>query len=353
MRCRVVRFASSRAVEVLDAITRSTVLYRCAALCGQQDALPAVPQQAGSSYVDYFLRYCAQAIRAVAPCCSHVVLCQSLDLVHPAQAGFREALARVLPLDAPLAWVIDARDWRVFAVSLPFAQPIFRGSVLCGNVLPRPDGSFVFDARELPSWCGAASARTRPRWWLFQQLNVCLTNATGSWFDPMRPHPFAIHNSLLSDTFSGNVALTEEWLAVPETRNGYAHHVTVSMDGMLPLFDRAFQRWTDAHRFTELRTFQLARTQYPYVYALLPDRVNHANALRKKLQRSDAPLRPLLASVLTLSAERAVAAWFRPDPGGSGYPLKYRRVWCARYDHVSASHSYWVPVCPVYCPNNE
>lgn len=220
----------------------------------------------------------------------------------------------------PRVWILNQKTEEVFCLHFDFKGPIFQGTVMEGMLLL--DGQF--HVRRVNFWCGgdhrnATSAKT----FLRQQLNV--------WF-----HSPEWHTPRLTDAFRFVIDIQDD----PVPRG-------LSTKEQLPAFsDEELTAWQDHHRLCELRIFRLYKTQYPFVYSMMPDDDHQANQLKTKLKQSTdsdnrIQLKPLLATILTAQAELVLHDAFCT----AGKKIQYLRWQCGRYAPVDNSHAgVWVPI---------
>ena len=239
-----------------------------------------------------------------------------------------------------------------------------------------------FIVKDAKMWCGDSCFKGQ---WLAQQLNVWFNTPQTEkcWFRPSNEDAFSVTVGVWDElTTPDTTHDAERWLALPapspqNTMWRYPHGNVLcgtpkgilGVGHFLPQFNEDMERWTTAHSPQEVRMFRLYKTQYPYVYSLMPDDDQQVRALKSKLKRStesnpslaekgkeDVKERiktstdggtvkkftPLIATIPTLEAERYVKAVFQENP-----KYRYRLWWCARYNNNSNSQSIWVPVSPI------
>jgi hypothetical protein len=237
-----------------------------------------------------------------------------------------------------------------------------------------------FIVKDAKIWCGDGSLRCV---WLAQQLNVWFNTPVTEecWFRPSSHDPFKFTVGVWDEITTPDTSKdAEKWLALsaPSAQNTmwrYPHGDTMcgtpkgilGVGHFLPEYDHDMKRWTSIHHLTEVRVFRLYKTQYPFVYSLMPDNDQQVRALKSKLKistesnpglaekgKEDMQARlktsteggqvkkftPLIATVPTLELERYVKAVFDQTPR-----YRYRVWWCARYDDLEAK-ALWIPVSP-------
>ena len=226
-----------------------------------------------------------------------------------------------------------------------------------------------FIIKDAKMWCGEKCFKGV---WIAQQLNVWFNTPTSEqcWFRPSDEDAFSFTVGILDEmTTPDTTHDAERWLALPapSAKNNmwrYPNHSIVcgTPQGMLgvghflPQFDENLQRWTDTHQFQDVRMFRLYKTQYPYVYSLMPNDDCKVRELKLKLKRSTESnpslggrlktrpeqsgstprFNPLIATIPTLELERYVKAVFQQTP-----KHRYRRWWC-----VNINNNTWVPISP-------
>jgi len=311
--------------------------------------------------------------------------------------------------------MLDRETFRVFCVPFAFSDPIYKppGSLLAGVLLrqakyslpdnsppaaPRAPSTTSMLARlrqlmvadmpvEAPSvtctefiihnvkmWCGDGDGDTHSGIvWLAQQLNVWFNTPDDTWYrrdqrdvcsfrvalldnvtavadDTYRPVPApSMQNTLM------RYPKSEPTIRIPQTGS------TLGIGHFLPLLDDKGNDWLSSHRLCDVRLFRIYRTQYPFVYTLMPDNDEMVKDLKSKLktstesnphigdkgvnlQQSAAPpstvpkYAPLVVTLPTLECDRYVRAVFCETP-----KFQYRLFYCARYDDEKGLAS-WIPV---------
>lgn len=241
-----------------------------------------------------------------------------------------------------------------------------------------------FIIKDAKMWCGSADGCFRGVW-LAQQLNVWFNTPVTEdcWFRPTAQDPFTVTVGVWDEITTPHVANdAERWLALPAPtaqntmwRYPYGDVMCGTPRGMLgighflPHLDEDVNRWTQTHQLNEVRLFRLYKTQYPYVYSLMPDDDRKVRELKSKLKRStesnpslaekgkedvqsrlkistdgpsggSAKFTPLIATIPTLELERYVKAVFQQTP-----KYRYRTWWCAKYQDTHQKVM-WIPVTP-------
>lgn len=79
--------------------------------------------------------------------------------------------------------------------------------------------------------------------------------------------------------------------------------------------------------------FRIYRTQYPFIYTLMPDDDERVTSLKAELKNSTGALQPLVITIPTMDCELAVRSAFKRNPKYS-----YLRWRCACYNGV------WIPI---------
>ena len=237
-----------------------------------------------------------------------------------------------------------------------------------------------FIVKDAKMWCGDSCFKCV---WLAQQLNVWFNTPTSEqfWFRPSEKDPFSFTVGIWNELTSPNTTHdVERWLALPapSTQNTmwrYPHGniMCVTPKGMLgighflPQFNENMERWTNMFNDREVRLFRLYKTQYPFVYSLMPNDDKQVRMLKSKLKHSTdsnpglaergkedvkgrlksstergpvAKFTPLIATIPTLELERYVKAVFQGRP-----KHRYTVWWCARYEDAQ-SKAIWIPITP-------
>ena len=239
-----------------------------------------------------------------------------------------------------------------------------------------------FIIKDAKMWCGSSCFKGV---WLGQQLNVWFkTPVTDKcWFRPTKTKdPFLFNIGVLDEITTPKVIYdAERWeaLSAPSPQNTlwrYPHgdRICQTPNGMIgighfqPLFDENCQKWSATHHLCDVRLFRLYKTQYPFVYSLMPDDDNKVRALKSKLKRStesnpslaekgkedmkeriktsteDAGktkhFTGLIATLPTLECERYVKAVFAQTP-----KFRYRLFHCAKFIDNNGKFI-WIPVAP-------
>lgn len=255
------------------------------------------------------------------------------------------------------------------------------------------------------SWCGDRLSKRTSSVWIAQQLNVWFkstqyyhtkhadADAAGDCCVTFRvqlsehAHSFtSIHDDY--QTLMPLDAPSAENTMVRYPRGGPefccslpapigVHPKTIGIGHFLPVQDVNATPWITTHTLIDVRLFRVYRTQYPFIYTLMPDDDRRVQQLKAVLKRSEecnpgvvapsrassraasrAPSRknqslsakstksssekytPLVATLPTLECERFVRSVFRKKP-----KLQYHLFYCVRYDDADAK-TIWIPVYP-------
>jgi hypothetical protein len=238
----------------------------------------------------------------------------------------------------------------------------------------------VFVVRCAPMWCGQRVSLERGgESWIAQQVNVWFNTPLSEdcWFHPSTEKDVAIIRvalwsecDTLRDTLSSELTRYEPPSPGPDTtitRYPRSNVLTAIPGGLkcigeqIPLlglsFSSAPQNWLTTRRITEVRLFRIYRTQYPFIFTLLPDDDTQVRAITTQLKRSAdsnpslgekgrekllkreaiETVKPLTLSLPTLECQRYVRAVFRENP-----KHQYRRFYCACFD--GEGQQQWVPI---------
>lgn len=238
-----------------------------------------------------------------------------------------------------------------------------------------------FIVKDAKMWCGDPCFRGV---WLAQQLNVWFNTPPTEqcWYRPTPQDPFTVTVGVWDEITTPDVTHdAERWVALqaPSAQNTmwrYPHGGVMcgtpkgilGIGHFLPQFsleEEQMKRWTENHSLREVRLFRLYKTQYPYVYSLMPDDDRKVRELKSKLKRStesnpslaekgkedvkerlktstgsSSKFTPLIATIPTLELERYVKAVFQKTP-----KYRYRLWWCASYADAQQKVM-WIPLAP-------
>lgn len=240
---------------------------------------------------------------------------------------------------------------------------------------------------DVASWCGDMlnCAKTE---WLAQQLNVWFHSDSDSdndsWFRPNSVSDVCTFRVALldseftsQDTLHDLSKLMPLSLSVASTLNATQRYPKsacgvcfvpdrghVCIGHFLPLFDANGENWSKTHKLVDVRMFRVYKTQYPFIYTLMPDDEKRVQELKSKLKTSNEanpsvcnqkiaakvatqedkttpPVKytPLVLTLPTAQCDRFVRAVFRETP-----KFQYRLFYCARYD--TDTQTVWIPICP-------
>lgn len=222
------------------------------------------------------------------------------------------------------SWVVDLRNDRIWLIKFEFAPIIYQhtGSVMEGMIDPDKN---IFIIKGVKSWCGAAPTSLR---FINQQLNV--------WF---------------------NTPTTEACWYRPSEKDVFKFVVE------LPAWDHAEVQTTPTlqkHQHQQIpdsqEVFRLYKTQYPFIYSMLPDDNNKANEIKAQLKTSlngnTTNTNTMIIVVPTIETELQIAKAFGSTSGNTfgnpkGNPKKYVRWTCAKY--LIDGNVYWVPLTASNC----
>jgi hypothetical protein len=234
-----------------------------------------------------------------------------------------------------------------------------------------------FIVKDAKMWCGDPCFRGI---WLAQQLNVWFNTPITEqcWFRPNSRDAFLFNIGILDDMITPNTRHdVDRWVALPapSQQNQVWRYPRgdivcgtpggiVGIGHFLPVFDES---WNDNHCIAEVRLFRLYKTQYPFVYSLMPNddkqvrtfknQLKHSTELnpslaekgkekinqrKKKPNLNDERFTPLIATLPTLECERYVKGIFHQNP-----KHRYRLFYCARYDNKETLIQKWVPITPL------
>ena len=210
---------------------------------------------------------------------------------------------------------------------------------------------YRFHIRGIYRWC---AERCCPSTWSAQQLNICLNTPSSEeyWF----------HKNPIKDAFSFVNELWDEMLprcgrpSTEEDRFGsstrnpqrrYPHHnnVVTTLDGERHVAGHYQPRYLefnpnnhDRIKVEGVRPLRLTRTQYPFVYSLLPDDHHKAKKISDVLKSGGG--KALMATVLTQEGERFVRSVFQRNK------YHHYKVWyCAKL--LLDGKTCWTPIAPV------
>lgn len=317
-------------------------------------------------------------------------------------------------------WMIDRETQRYFCVPMDFSAPIYRTTLLAGIMMRHPvyqastDSAnrktqkpnivdsktkmlnrlqqLLSDESGMPEqspttyvtefiiydaamWCGDPTIKSE---WLLQQLNVWFNTPEQIWYRP-RNAVCLFRVALLDEEFTSQdtskdvskltplVAQTKmnTLLRYPKGLTGIVNvpaiaNGNVSIGHFLPLFTADGSDWTSVHKLMDVRIFRIYKTQYPFIYTLMPDDDERVRELKSKLKTStelnptigekgltltqksvSVRYAPLVLTLPTFECDRYVRAVFRQTP-----KYQYRIFYCARYDTI-AGKSIWIPICAV------
>jgi hypothetical protein len=225
-------------------------------------------------------------------------------------------------------------------------------------------------------WCSDTDSPAVGKLWLAQQLNVWFNSP--EWFKPnpesdVCTFKVALLDGIVVDNgdtsrdnqrFKPIIAPSVENTLLRYPRGAYTITVppstTVGIGHFLPLLDDKGNDWMAMHKLRDVRLFRMYRTQYPFIYTLMPDNDDMVRELKNKLKTSTESnpnicekgkesislhtstttpkYAPLVVTIPTLECERFVRAVFRTTP-----KYQYRLFYCARYDDENG-YSSWIPV---------
>jgi hypothetical protein len=233
----------------------------------------------------------------------------------------------------PSCWVIDLKDDRVWSVKFEFANVIYQqsGTVFEGFIVPpttTKEGSTSsasvsseFIIKNVRTWCGARPTSLK---FITQQLNVWFNTpvSEGCWH---RPIPG-------SDVFKFNIELPA-W--DPEEEES-----ALALSSKIELIPNSIE------------IVRLYKTQYPFVYSLLPDDHEKANQIKSQLKTSvnsnnddnnPQPPAQTIIIVPTIESELQIVQEFQ-----SGNKNQFIRWKCGKALSLSnGCEVYWVPISKV------
>jgi hypothetical protein len=231
---------------------------------------------------------------------------------------------------------------------------------------------------DVKMWCGDSDGDTYSGTvWLAQQLNVWF-NTPDTWYRPNSRRDVCSFRVALFDNATAPSDDTRRLKPVPapSLENTFKRYPrtnctvtipqitsTVGIGHFLPLLDDKGNDWVATHHLCDVRLFRVYKTQYPFVYTLMPDNDDMVKELKSKLktstdsnpnigekgkevvalhaqQQPTPKYAPLVVTLPTLECNRYVSAVFRETP-----KFQYRLFYCARYDDENGLAS-WIPVMP-------
>jgi hypothetical protein len=348
---------------------RGNSLDRCALMClfvgalsGNQPPVPRAPSECDAFLDACFAQIDAQIDRkmrwlmlcsAVEPfCCQQPTSLDSRTTSDMLKPSTENQIILTCGLQiAKQVWFYDRCTQRFFRVDFDFADPIFKppGTLLAGNLLRslRHDNQSKGDIRDCKNkeqeeeasqlfktdfilqdvkmWCGCGSSE-RGGAWLFQQLHVWFNSECWYKRNPER------------DVCRFRIALQTTFLTNPLDHVYPRGDMTCNAGGTkVHIFVPALNDWISTHRLLDVRLFRLYRTQYPFIYTLMPDNDEKVRKLKKKLEA--ATHTSLIVTIPTLECERYVRGAFQAKP-----KYRYRLFYCARFDDEVGGVSKWIPV---------
>lgn len=285
---------------------------------------------------------------------------------------------------APATPPSESRSIR--AAQLHRLQSLLSGGANGANPITESQSKWVTDfvVQDVKMWCGDGDNCIQGSW-LFQQLNVwfntieepvwfrrckqrdvCafridITPSTITHFTPIHA-PSALNTILRYPR--GNVTVQPQ----PLLFNGVANPQRIGIGHFLPLYDENGNDWQSTHIMMDVRLFRMYKTQYPFIYTLMPDNDDQVRELKTKLKTSaelnpligttsgtttttttttvksnntSTTFVPLVVTLPTLECDRYVRGIFKATP-----KYQYRLFYCARFDASTNGNvtSRWVPV---------
>lgn len=216
-------------------------------------------------------------------------------------------------------WLLDTCSGRTWCVKFQFASPIYQSTVLEGSITPVTDQQpATFHINNVRLWCGAEPQSDQ---FIRQQLNI--------WFcTPMNEQCW--HRSSSNDVFKFVVDIPTASVSVD----------TSERLPVLSLRPQSFEigKWNECHRVESSRIFRIYKTQYPFIYTLMPDDDERVTHLKAELKNSTGALQPLVITIPTVECELAVRAAFKRNPKHI-----YIRWRCAKYITASGKND-WIPI---------
>jgi len=326
MYLEVVQFGNGKAIEVRDILTKATLFLHFVGILGLSKNVSEITEE--DTDMNSFTNECLEVIKRHTKY-QWIMFCSDIEIFGDDSGKFdhyyrwafeQEDLIRE-PADdeesqlrasnsssgklKPRVWILNLKTEQVYGLYFNFADPIFSGSALEGMIVPT-DTSTEFHIREVNHWCGGDhTLATSSKQFIRQQLNVWFYS--GDWFQP----------SSISDSMKFYVDIPDE-------------DVPRGIEGTLPvLSENDLNDWNKQNRIHELRVFRLYKTQYPFIYSLMPDDSDRVNELKTAMKTSsdkEIKLKPLLATVLTAESQLIIHNAFYK----AGKNMQYLRWKCAR-----------------------
>lgn len=383
-----VRFANGEALEARGILQKATIIYWVASSIKPIDK-PMPGEHLSGREIEEFIDACWAIIDEKTVVNHRWIIAMTKE---------RLVVSNCVPnTDADGIWMIDRETERYFLLTqgcFSFSSQLYEGTIFSGFLLRESvfqpsrltnqerkaesgvlqkirhfmgtgnrrkivyesleTAEYRFHVRGIYRWCGE---RCCPSTWSAQQLNICLNTPSSEeyWFHRHPDNAFSLVNELW-DEMLPRAGRSEAERFGTSTRNPqlrYPHHnqIVTTLDGERHVAGHFQPRYLgfdptkqDRVKVAGILAMRLARTQYPFVYSLLPD--NHRKAKQISATLKSGGGKPLMATVLTQEGERFIRSVFLQNK------RHHYKVWyCAKL--VLDGETCWTPIAPVKSGNSQ
>lgn len=210
----------------------------------------------------------------------------------------------------PRCWFVDTLTGQIFHVRFRFTSPIHVSTVLEGTITPSgeiPDDldsekcvslAPTFQIRHVHQWCGAAPP-VGDEQFVRQQLNVWFNTPSTEqcWFRPDQEKDCV---KFYVDIVSAD---SPERMKLP---------VLTTIPEREKKEELICVKWTDVYRISSSGVFRIYKTQYPFIYTLMPDDDQHVEAIKTQLLVEG--YQPLVLTIPTSECELLIRNDFLKHP---------------------------------------